>query len=192
MEFFNTIAGLAPGESRELQLFIETHPDYFAPLLLSRNETLVAQGETCRYLCLIQKGILQHSIILDGNEKTTYIGLKNSITTSLASFLNQMPSRKSIKAISDCELLVIDREKFRELLSSNATFRTLYYDLIERQICLIDDYRIDLLTLSPEERYAKLLRTEPDLLHEVPLHYLASLLGISGRHMSRIRKSILR
>ncbi len=55
---------------------------------------------------------------------------------------------------------------------------------------LIDDYRIDLLTLTPEERYKKLLATEPKLLQEVPLHYLASFLGISNRHMSRIRKNI--
>ena len=60
----------------------------------------------------------------------------------------------------------------------------------EKQICLIDDYRIDLLTLTPEERYKKLLTNEPKLLQEVPLHYLASFLGISSRHMSRIRKCI--
>ncbi|WP_258932283.1 hypothetical protein [Flavobacterium oreochromis] len=56
---------------------------------------------------------------------------------------------------------------------------------------MIDDYRIDLLALTPEERYKKLLENEPKLLNEVPLHYLASFLGISNRHMSRIRKSIV-
>lgn len=63
-------------------------------------------------------------------------------------------------------------------------------DLTEKQICLIDDYRIDLLILTPEERYQKLLATEPSLLQEVPLDYLASFLGISSRHMSRIRKNV--
>ncbi len=62
--------------------------------------------------------------------------------------------------------------------------------LLENQIFLIDDYRIDLLALTPEERYQKLLHNEPKLLQEVPLHYLASFLGISTRHMSRIRKNI--
>ena len=37
---------------------------------------------------------------------------------------------------------------------------------------------------------ARALATEPKLLQEVPLHYLSSFLGISSRHMSRIRKNI--
>ncbi|WP_290837711.1 Crp/Fnr family transcriptional regulator [Flavobacterium sp.] len=188
MEFFDALSEFNPGESAELQLFMERQTEFFKSLSLKKNHFLVSEGEVCENFCLIKNGILQHSILVDGDEKTTYLGLKNSITTSLASFLNRKPSRKSIKAISDCDLLVIGKKDFSHLLETNREFNRLYYSLIERQICLIDEYRIDLLTLSPEERYAKLLRTETELLHEVPLHYLASFLGISGRHMSRIRK----
>ena len=85
---------------------------------------------------------------------------------------------------------MIDQDSFQKLLKENKTFHDFYYTLIEKQICLIDDYRIDLLTLTPEERYKKLLENEPKLLNEVPLHYLSSFLGISSRHMSRIRKNI--
>jgi CRP-like cAMP-binding protein len=109
----------------------------------------------------------------------------------LSSFLSEKPSRKSIKAIVDCTLWIVDLKTFQNLIEHNQAFRLFYYNVIEKQICLIDDYRIDLLTLTPEERYKKLLTTEPKLLQEVPLHYLASFLGISTRHMSRIRKNIL-
>jgi len=95
-----------------------------------------------------------------------------------------------VKALFDCKLWILDLETFLELKSNNMTFHKFYYDLIEKQLCLIDEYRIDLLTLSPEERYLKLLENEPKLIHEIPLHHLASLLGISDRHMSRIRKNI--
>ena len=61
---------------------------------------------------------------------------------------------------------------------------------MEHQIFLIDDYRIDLLTLSAEERYHKMLQNEPVLLQKIPLNYLATFLGISLRNMSRIRKHI--
>ncbi len=76
------------------------------------------------------------------------------------------------------------------LINENEAFNKFYYNLIENQIYLIDDYRIDLLTLTPEERYKKLLLNDPHLLQLVPLHYLASFLGISSRHMSRIRKNV--
>lgn len=162
----------------------------FKELTLKKNQFLVDENQICPYFCFVESGILQHAILVETEEKTTYLALRNSVTSSLNSFLNKIPSRKSIKALVDCQLWVIDLENFQDLLANNQVFHQFYYRLIERQIMLIDDYRIDLLTLSPEERYKKLLVTEPKLLQEVPLHYLASFLGISNRHMSRIRKNI--
>lgn len=162
----------------------------FKELTLKRNQLLVEENQVCPYFCFVDSGILQHAIVVETEEKTTYLALRNSVTSSLNSFLNKIPSRKSIKALVDCQLWVIDLENFQDLLTNNQVFHQFYYNLIERQIMLIDDYRIDLLTLTPEERYKKLLATEPKLLQEVPLHYLASFLGISNRHMSRIRKNI--
>lgn len=164
--------------------------DRFSVLALKKNQLLVAENQVCPYFCYVESGILQHAIVVEAEEKTTYLALRDSVTSSLNSFLNKIPSRKSIKALVDCQLWVIDLESFKDLLANNQSFHQFYYNLIERQIILIDDYRIDLLTLSPEERYKKLLATEPKLLQEVPLHYLASFLGISNRHMSRIRKNI--
>ena len=164
--------------------------DRFSVLALKKNQFLVAENQVCPYFCYVESGILQHAILVEAEEKTTYLALRNSVTSSLNSFLNKIPSRKSIKALVDCQLWVIDLENFKDLLINNQAFHQFYYNLIERQIMLIDDYRIDLLTLTPEERYKKLLATEPKLLQEVPLHYLASFLGISNRHMSRIRKNI--
>jgi CRP-like cAMP-binding protein len=163
----------------------------FQILNLKKNEFYVKENEICQHFCFVESGILQHSIEVLDEKKTTYLALRNSVTSSLSSFLFGKPSRKNIKAIADCKLWIVDLETFKDLIENNKAFNQFYYNVIEKQICLIDDYRIDLLTLTPEERYKKLLATEPKLLQEVPLHYLASFLGISSRHMSRIRKNIL-
>lgn len=162
----------------------------FSELRLKKNDYLVREGEICQYFCFVESGILQHSIDVSGEEKTTYLALRNSVTSSLNSFLFSVPSRKSIKAIADCELRVVEIETFRNLIEKNKAFHQFYFNLIEKQLCRIDDYRIDLLTMTPEERYQKLLSTDPKLLQQVPLHYLSSFLGISQRHISRIRKNV--
>ncbi|MEP0262992.1 Crp/Fnr family transcriptional regulator [Dokdonia sp.] len=162
----------------------------FKQTQLSKNDFFVTEGTVSTYFCYIKKGILQHSLDILGEEKTTYLALKNSCTAALNSFKNKVPSRKNIKAVTDCTLLVITIQDFERLMQENQAFHTFYYNLIENQIYKIDDHRIDLLTLSPEERYQKLLQNEPTLLQKVPLHYLSSFLGISLRHMSRIRKNI--
>ncbi len=177
-------------QDESLNIHIPKILEVFSPLKLKRNDFLAEKGKVCTAFCYIQSGVLQHSIEVDGEEKTTYLGLKNSCTSALKSFLQQTPSRKSIKALSNCSLLHVNLEAFNSLLQENKAFYRFYFNLIERQIFLIDDYRIDLLTLTPEERYKKLLENEPKLLLEVPLHYLASFLGISKRHMTRIRRNI--
>jgi CRP-like cAMP-binding protein len=176
--------------TKSLEDQIPNIQESFELLHLKKNDYFVKQGDTCKYFCFIESGILQHSITVSGEEKTTYLALKNSCTAALKSFTHKISSRKNIKAISDCNLWVIKIDCFNDLLKTNTAFNQFYYHLIETQIYLIDDYRIDLLTLTPEERYKKLLDNDPKLLQEVPLHYLASFLGISSRHMSRIRKNI--
>ncbi|MEL6811437.1 MAG: Crp/Fnr family transcriptional regulator [Bacteroidota bacterium] len=173
-----------------LQNYFESVLDSFFLLKLSKNEFLVEEGKVCPYFCFVQSGILQHAINIGGEERTTYLALKNSVTTALNSFKNKLPSRKYVRALCDTYIWALDFDTFHQLLETNEGFYRFYFNLIENQIFRIDDYRIDLLTLSPEERYKKLLINEPTLLREVPLHYLASFLGISSRNMSRIRRNI--
>ena len=173
-----------------LESDINSIVESFSFIQLKKNSYFVEEGKVCNHFCFVESGILQHAITVSGEEKTSYLALKNSVTSSLNSFLNKVSSRKSIKALSDCDLWIVDLETFQNLVKDNKAFHHFYFNLIEKQICLIDDYRIDLLTLTPEERYKKLLVNEPKLLQEVPLHYLASFLGISTRHMSRIRKNV--
>lgn len=188
--FRNYIENAICDKRQEFQNEINQTVDAFSLLQLKKNGYFVREGETCFYFCFIESGILQHSVDIQGEEKTTYLALRNSVTSSLNSFLFEVPSRKNIKAIADCNLWIVDLKTFKNLIENNNAFHQFYYNLIEKQICLIDDYRIDLLTMTPEERYQKLLANEPKLLQEVPLHYLSSFLGISQRHMSRIRKNV--
>jgi hypothetical protein len=120
-------------------------------------------------------------------EKTTYLALRNTATASLDSFLNAKPSRKHL---GDCRLCVVGggHSRFSLVDSQQQDLHRFYHNLIERQICLIDDYRIDLLTMTPEERYHKLLANDPTLLHKYLCTIWHLFLGISNRHMSRIRK----
>jgi len=178
-------------QDTQLELDIPSILEVFHFVTIPKNQFLVEEGNICPYFCFIESGILQHSITVEGEEKTTYLALKNTATSALKSFKNRIPSRKNIKAISDCSLWVITFEHFNDLLKNNKAFYMYYYGLIENQIFLIDDYRIDLLIRSPEERYKKILMNDPELVQKVPLHYLASFLGISARHMSRIRKNII-
>jgi hypothetical protein len=65
-----------------------------------------------------------------------------------------------------------------------------YVGMLEWQMCCIDESRLDAIVLSPQERYLKMMEKEPELLQTIPLQYLASILGVTPRHLSRIRNNI--
>jgi CRP-like cAMP-binding protein len=104
--------------------------------------------------------------------------------------LSEAPARESIRALTDVKLWVIEKEDVIRLQKQIAQFKDFYIQLIEWQICCIDKAKFDLITLTAEQRYEKLLRDEPELLQLVPLQFIASMLGISPRHLSRLRKNL--
>ncbi len=58
----------------------------FVELKLKKNDIFVKEGKICQYFCFIESGILQHSIEVSSEEKTTYLCLKNSCTSALKKF----------------------------------------------------------------------------------------------------------
>ena len=51
-------------------------------------------------------------------------------------------------------------------------------------------YFFSFLKDSPMQRYQNLLNDNPKIVQRVPQHYIASYLGISAVHLSRIKKQI--
>lgn len=69
-------------------------------------------------------------------------------------------------------------------------FGSFYVSILEHLIICIDESRFKLIALNAEQRYLSMLREEPHLLQQIPLQYLASILGVTPRHLSRIRSEI--
>lgn len=156
-----------------------------------KDTYFVKEGKKSLQLGFLEKGLFQYySISNEGEERTTYISLENSFVASLLSYLNEVPARENIKALTNSVLWVIEKKEVIGLQETIPQFKDFYIKLIEWQICCIDKSRLDLITLTAEQRYVKLLKEEPELLQKVPLQYIASMLGVTPRHLSRLRNKI--
>lgn len=168
-----------------------TVASYFAPKTLARGDRWVKEGSTARQLAFLAQGQLQYySISNSGEEKTTYVSLAPSFAASLLSYVTETPARENLRALVPCELWVISKPDVLALQASVPAFQQFYTGLLEWQLCCIDKAKFDIITLSAEERYEKLLQEEPALLQQVPLQLIASMLGITPRHLSRLRHKI--
>lgn len=157
---------------------------------IQKGDFFVEEGKLSKYLGFIKKGFLQYYIVVDGEEKTTYSVGENSFVASLVSFLKQVPARENIRAVVDTEVWVITKNELTKLQNELPAFKSFYTSLLEWQICCIDESRLDAIVLSAKERYLKMMEKEPTLIQQIPLQYLASILGVTPRHLSRIRNNI--
>ena len=184
----NLIAYFAPYGFSETEL--AEIAGSFEKKVFSKGDYFVQEGKTSRQLGFVETGVFQYFFNRDGEEITTYVVGENGFVASLVSFFKETPARENIRALTDGILWLLSKDKLAALRRDIPAFREFYIGLLEWQIGCIDDSRLNLLILSAEERYQKMLNEEPHLLQQIPLQYLASILGVTPRHLSRIRKNI--
>lgn len=180
--YFNS-QGFTPAETDQIA-------GAFMQKWLKKGDYFVEEGKTSRFLGFIEHGFLQYFINLDGEEKTTYSVGDNNFVVSLVSFFKQIPARENIRAVMDTSLWIIAKPDLIRLQNTIPAFKDFYIGILEWQICCIDESRLDAIVLSAQERYLKMLNKEPDIIRKIPLQYLASILGVTPRHLSRIRNEI--
>lgn len=100
----------------------------------------------------------------------------------------QIPARRNIVALTESTLYTIRAEDYRDIGKSVPRWHHLEKLFIARCFATMEDRIYAHLSLSAEERYKILLKNNPGLFEQVPLHYIASMLGMSAETISRIRK----
>jgi len=126
----------------------------------------------------------------NGKEVTTEISDEMRFFTSYNHFISQTVSNEKLQCVTDCELLRITRKNVEKaaaigLISQEYTEKALQYYLhVSKQ------RMVDLTTLSEKECYLKLMKFSPAIIHDIPLVYTASYLGLNAGSVSRIRQEV--
>ncbi len=169
---------------------LESIIDAFTIEEFKKNDFIVTEGKVSKQIGIVKNGMLHYYTLKDGEEKTHYISITNTWFASLLSFISEAPALENITALVDTSVYMISKTNLKKLVRDVPGFKDFYIGLLEVSICGIDEDRHDLIVLTAEQRYAKMLKKEPHLLHQIPLQYLASMLGVTPRHLSRIRGTI--
>jgi CRP-like cAMP-binding protein len=165
---------------------------YVQFLKIKKGEYFIKEGQVCKQVGFLNEGVLRVYYMVDGKEMTSYFnsGHRNPIVSAFYSFLSTQPSLESIHALEDSELIVIDYESLEQLYDKSPIFQKLGRMMAEQNY-LASVLRIYSLQHKPaQERYEELLRKYKHVIHLIPLHHIASYLGITPESLSRIRAGI--
>jgi CRP-like cAMP-binding protein len=152
---------------------------------LKRNDFLVTKDAKENYLYFIQSGTLR--VYYPNKEQEICVGFAydNTFICSFPSFVKDKPSDYYIQALSKCELLAIKRNDFYKLVNTYPSIERAWRCFVEDALVGIIEREVEILTLTPEERYDKLLQRSPHIFQKVPQKYIASYLNLQPETLSR-------
>lgn len=178
-----------------IQGMIKTTPQEMASFLAAcsvkqfkRNEVLATAGRTPAAVFFVNQGLIRvFALDQEGREHTIHFALAGRFIADYAAFLQQIPACYTLEALEPTEVVVVPRQAieqgYRDLPEGQQLGR-----LIAEYYFIYQDQRIkDLITLSPAARYAALDEVFPTLTNRVPQHLIASYLGITSVHLSRVK-----
>lgn len=169
---------------------IEKGLGHFQPHWMKKNEYLIHEGEVCNWLAFVVSGVFRNYYTSSKHEEVTYcLAFPNTFITAYSSFITQKKTFENIIALSNAEVLIIKQAEFQQLVDANSQWNTFARIFAEQSYLLMENRLLALQMESAEKRYRDLLHQNPEYLQHVPLKYLASYLGVTQRHLSRLRKS---
>ena len=72
-----------------------------------KGDFFLADGQICKHVGFITKGLMRYYINHDGEEKTYAFSQENQYVCNYESFLSQSPSSKIIQTLEDSQVFVI-------------------------------------------------------------------------------------
>lgn len=161
---------------------------WFHPTILEKGDFFLKAGRICDKLSFQRSGLIRVYAMHGEKEVTQWISFKGNFITDLGGIICDEPSRFDVRALTHCELYSIDKKDYNNLHRVVAKWPELERLLITRCFGFMETRLFALLSMSAEERYNHLLEQNPELFHQVPLKYLASMMGMTPESLSRIRK----
>lgn len=159
---------------------------HFSLTEYNRKHVLIQENQRHNFAYYILKGAVRSYYLKDGTEVNTWFAFENDIVGSLCTY-RELPSHETVELLEDSVFIAINLSTLRPLTQTHIAVSNFVRAIIEEHTLFLENRLYFLQHVSAAERYAHLLAYEPEVLHRVPLTYIASYLGVSRETLSRLR-----
>lgn len=156
---------------------------------LRKRQYLLQEGDVSHYNCFVAKGCLRlYRIGVDGAEHILRFAVENWWMSDYESYNSGHPSKGNIDALEDSDLLLIKKQDFDALNGAIPRFRLFRERLDARSYDASQKRILSNISETAEERYINFIKSYPQFYSRVPLHMVASFLGVTRETLSRVRQ----
>jgi CRP-like cAMP-binding protein len=154
---------------------------------LEKSDYWIQPGRKNNNIAFLDNGYLRKFYAKDGNEITDSFYFENDFCTDLPSIIGNSPPHASIIAMQKTSLTIFSYNEFNELCKASPALEHLFRVMIEFTFLRFYNRTVSFILQTPKERYEQLLVSSPKILQDAAQYHIASYLGISPQHLSRLR-----
>lgn len=164
---------------------------FFSFKKIRKKQFILEEGEICMHLSFVNKGLIK-SYRLDekGNEHISLFGWEGWWISDFNSYINQQPATLYIDAVEDTELFLLPRAAYEQLTLDVPIMDRYFRLLYQNSLVTKDERLISSNSYSAEEKFQRLIQSNPEIMRRVPQHLVASYLGLAPETLSRVRKKL--
>jgi len=164
---------------------------FFVSKRLRKRQYLLQEGDVCKHLTFVAKGLLRTYNVDDkGTEHMSIFGWEGWWLSDFNSFLSGVPAVFNIDAIEDSELLMISLADYNALTLAVPIMDRYFRVLYQNSLVTKERRLMSAITHTAEEKYLELANSNPHIIERIPQNLIASYLGIAPETLSRIKKNL--
>ena len=180
---------------QQYNLFTDSEISEFISLAtistIKKGDFFIKQDEICTTLSFVNFGIFRSFYYSNNDEEITYcFTFPNTLLVAYSSFITQNKSEENLQALTDSEIISISKKELENLAESNNKWLNFLKIIAEKEYVELEKWIFNHQKSNAQKRYVDLIHNHPQFVQQIPLQYIASYLGITQRHLSRIRASI--
>lgn len=158
---------------------------------LQKGDFFIEAGKICQEVAFIKSGLLRSFYINEKGEDITYcISFPNNFMTAYSSYITQMTTIENIQAFTTTELVILNKYDIEKIAEKSVSAMKFLKTIAEQGYIELEKRIFLYQKGNAQEKYYDLLKNHPDYILQIPQQYLASYLGITPRHLSRLRKEV--
>jgi len=178
------LKNLAPFSETEL---IEAS-QLFSYEVIKKERFFLKTGHYSDRIAYVKSGLLRSYFEFNNKETTTFFATPGTIAGDLHSFLKRIPSKETIQALEETEILYIKRKTLYVQYQENWKWQQVGRLLMEHYYVESEERTIRLQSKSAQELYEHFVQRHPEIIRVASLSYIASYLGMTPETLSRVRK----
>lgn len=152
-----------------------------------KKEIITHDGVVENYFNFLLKGVARKFYKNSNGEVSTQISQEGQIIMVEDSFLSRKPSSYCIESIEPVTTASITYTDLETIFSTSAKMERMGRLVVTTMMILRERWQMQLVKLSPRERFLKFMHTHPALIQRVPQKHLASYLNIQPETFSRFK-----